>query len=91
MHNYTFEDGHVDVGADFWDVTEPCCRRLKSAALQQLQVITALPAWWQRDTGRRHQGHRGREGYEEEESEHSCACAKNKPEVNAANLLEATL
>lgn len=78
-HNSTFEDGHVDVGADLWDVTELCWGRLKCAALQQLQVITALPAWSQRATGGRHQAHQRREGQEEDESQHSCACT-NKTE-----------
>lgn len=62
----TFEDGHVDVGADLGNMAEARCRRWGSAALQQLQVIAALPA------GLGQQGHRGGEGHEEEETQHGC-------------------
>lgn len=53
-------------------MAEPRCRRWGSAALQQLQVITALPA------GLRQQGHREGEGHEEEETQHSCAHKENR-------------
>lgn len=71
----TFEDGHVDVGADLWNMAKPRCWRWGSAALQQLQVIAALPA------GLRQQGHRGGEGHEEEETQHSCAHKENRKRV----------
>lgn len=74
----TFEDGHVDVGADLRHMAEHSCGRLGSAALCWLQVITAAPAGDRRSTGRRHQGHQGGEGQKEEDTQHSCACRKNR-------------
>lgn len=72
-HTVTFEDGHVDVSADLWDMAEPYGRRLGSASLLWLQVITAVPAGERRCVRRRHQGHQGSEGQEEEDTQHCCA------------------
>lgn len=69
----TFEDGHVDVGANLWHVAEPPCGRLGSTALCWLQVITAVPAGDGRISGGRHQGHWVGEGQQEEDTQHDCA------------------
>lgn len=74
----TFEDGHVDVGANLWDVAELSSGRLVTAALCWLQVVTAVSAGERRSTRRRHQGHRGSEGPEEEDTQHFCTYGWNR-------------
>lgn len=78
MAYITFEDGHVDVGADLWDMAELHGGRLVTAALFWLQVVTAAPAGQRRSTRRRHQGHQGSEGPEEEDTQHCCAYSWNR-------------
>lgn len=76
-HTVTFEDGHVDVGADLWDMPEPSGGRLDSAAVLWLYVITAAPAGQRRFSLRRHRRHRVSEGQEDEEdAQHRCAYKK---------------
>lgn len=69
----TFEDGHVDVGANLWHLDERPWWRLCSTALCWLQVITAVLARHRRDIWGRHQGHQGEDGQNEEDPQHSCA------------------
>lgn len=73
VHAVTFEDGHVDVGADLWHMAEHTDGRLGSAALLWLHVITAASARDRRSTRRRHQGHQGGQGQKEEDTQHHCA------------------
>lgn len=76
-HTVTFEDGHVDEGADLWDMPEPSGGRLDSAAVLWLYVITAAPAG-QRFSLRRHWRHPVSEGQEDEEDAQHCCAYKKK-------------
>lgn len=70
----TFEDGHVDVGADLGHMVEPLCDRLGPAALCWLQVIAAGLAEGRRGRRGRDQSHQGGEGQDEEDPQHGCSC-----------------
>lgn len=74
----TFEDGHVDIGADLWHMAEPFCNRLGSTALCWLQVVTAVSTGHRRNTWGRHQGHQGEDRQNEEDTQHGCACNKSR-------------
>lgn len=69
----TFKDCHVDVGADFWHMTEPPSEWLGSTALCWFQVITAALAGGRWSARGRHQVHQGGEGQNEKDTQHGCA------------------